>query len=389
MQIKRYEVLSINEGMAKIKDDLGPNAIILSSRRLRRKKKSFIEIFAARDDFYNSSSELKKYRKSDSTISDNSELLSYFKTEIDQLKDLIIDTKRRMDIHFELAELKDNLNILFDIFAINESKNLPKYLSKLYYHLISSGISTQHTIKIIEKLKNNYPEDYLKDDQYVSKIVQDIIKNSIITSYKDVERKRIISFIGATGSGKTTTLAKLAAKYLFTDKLKVGILTTDTYRIGATEQLKMYAEIMDIPIQIVSKKEKLKRYLELFADKDVIFIDTPGKNYKDKNYLMDLRKLFSIDSSIEINLILNITTDQKNMLKIADSFDIIDYDNIIFTKLDEANNFGAIYNIIDYVDKPVSYVTNGQNVPQDIERVDPDRLAQIIVKNTLINTDLY
>ncbi|NIA11662.1 MAG: flagellar biosynthesis protein FlhF [Nitrospiraceae bacterium] len=385
MQIKRYEVLSINEGMARIKEDLGPNAIILSTKRLKGKKKSFIEIFAARDDFHGSISNLTSKKYKDKKSLNNDEVFFPFKAEIDELKNLIMDTRQRMDIHYELAELKDSLNTLFDIIAVEKIRNIPSYLSKLYYHLTSSGISSQRTIQLIEELKNNYPQEKLENYHNLLEIAEDIIKRSITIPYKDTKRKRIISFVGPTGSGKTTTLAKLAAKYLFTDKLDVGILTTDTYRIGATEQLRIYAEIMDLPMEIVSKKEDLKKSIDLFSDKDIILIDTPGKNCRNDDYLIELKKFFAIDSPVETNLILNVTEDQENMLKIASKFGIVDYDNIIFTKLDETNNFGSIYNVIDYASKPVLYVTNGQNVPQDLEKVNPAKLARLIVKNTMMN----
>ncbi|MBW1741216.1 MAG: flagellar biosynthesis protein FlhF [Deltaproteobacteria bacterium] len=389
MQIKKYEVSNINEGMAKIKEDLGPNAIILSSKRLKGKKRSFIEMVAAKDDYYgfipNSSS--KKGKDRESTILNSHKVFLPIRTEIDQLKALIMDTRRKMDIHSELAELKETLNTLFDIFGVQNNRNISSYLSKFYYHLISVGISKQKAFKLVEELRNNYSQEILEDYQNLLGVAEDIIKRSIAVFYKNVVRKRIISFVGPAGSGKSTTLAKLAAHYLFCDKLDVGILTTDTYRIGATEQLKIYADIMGLPLRLISKKEEFKESIDAFSEKDIILIDTPGKTYKDKNYLMQLKELFTIDSSIEINLILNITTSQENMIEAVERFGIINYDNIIFTKLDEANNFGSIYNIIDYAGKPVSYITKGQNVPQDLERVDPGKLARFVVKNAIVDVD--
>ncbi|MCD6197959.1 MAG: flagellar biosynthesis protein FlhF [Thermodesulfobacteriota bacterium] len=389
MQTKRYEVLSINEGMARIKDDLGPNAIILSSKRLKGKKRSFVEMIAARDDYCGSIPNLssKKDKKSESAILNSDEAFLPFRTEIDQLKALIMDTRKKADIHSELTELRETLNTLFDILGVQKNENISSHLSKFYYHLISIGISRQRAFQLIEELKNNYSQEILEDYRNLLEVAEGIIKRSIAAFYKNVSKKRVISFVGPAGSGKTTTLAKLAAQYLFSDRLDIGILTTDTYRIGATEQLKIYADIMGLPLQLISKKEEFKESLDAFGEKDIILIDTPGKTYKDENYLMKLKELFAIDSPIETNLILNITANQENMIETAERFGIINYDNIIFTKLDEANNFGSIYNIIDYAGKPVFYITNGQNVPQDLEKVDPGKLARLIVKNTMVNID--
>ena len=389
MQTKRYEVLSINEGMARIKDDLGPNAIILSSKRLKGKKRSFVEMVAARDDYCGSIPNLssKKDKKSESAILNSDKIFFPFRTEIDQLKALIIDTRKKADIHSELTELKETLNTLFDILGVQKNENISSHLSKFYYHLISIGISRQRAFQLVEELKNNYSQEVLEDYRNLLEAAEGIIKRSIAAFYKNVSKKRVISFVGPAGSGKTTTLAKLAAQYLFGDRLDIGILTTDTYRIGATEQLKIYADIMGLPLKLISKKEEFKESLDAFGEKDIILIDTPGKTYKDENYLMKLKELFTIDSPIETNLILNITANQENMIETAERFGIINYDNIIFTKLDEANNFGSIYNIIDYAGKPVFYITNGQNVPQDLEKVDPGKLARLIVKNTMVNID--
>ncbi|MBW1938158.1 MAG: flagellar biosynthesis protein FlhF [Deltaproteobacteria bacterium] len=389
MQIKKYEVLSINEGMARIKDDLGPNAIILSTKKLKGKKKSFVEMVAARDDCCGSIPNLssKKDKMSESDILNSDKVFLPFRTEIDQLKALIMDTRKKADIRSELAELKETLNTLFDVLGIQKNGNISSHLSKFYYHLISTGISRQRAFQLLEELKNNYSQEVLEDYPNLLELAEGIIKRSIAAFYKNVSKKRVISFIGPAGSGKTTTLAKLAAQYLFSDRLDIGILTTDTFRIGATEQLKIYADIMGLPLKLISKKEEFKESLDAFGDKDIILIDTPGKTYKDENYLMNLKELFAIDSPIETNLILNITANQENMIETAERFGIINYDNIIFTKLDEANNFGSIYNIIDYAGKPVFYIANGQNVPQDLEKVDPGKLARLIVKNSIVNID--
>ena len=389
MQIKRYEALSINEGMAKIKDELGPNAIILSNKRLKGERGSFVEMIAARDKCCTSMSNLNniKDKSSELSILNSDEVFFPFRTEIDQLKVLIMDTRKKADIQCELTELKETLNVLFDMLGIQKNGNVSSHLSKIYYHFISIGISRQSAFQIVEELKNNYSQKDLEDYNNLLKIAEGIIERSIATFYKDITKKRVISFVGPAGSGKTTTLAKLAAQYLFGDKLDIGILTTDTYRIGATEQLRIYADIMGLPLKLICKKEEFKESLDEFGEKDIILIDTPGKSYRDENYLLGLKELFTVESSIEKNLILDITANRENMIETAEKFGIIDYDNIIFTKLDEANNFGPIYNIIDYAGKPVFYITNGQNVPQDLEEVGPGRLARLIVKNTMVTMD--
>jgi len=226
MQIKKYEVLSINEGMARIKDDLGPNAIILSTKKLKGKKKSFVEMVAARDDCCGSIPNLssKKDKMSESDILNSDKVFLPFRTEIDQLKALIMDTRKKADIRSELAELKETLNTLFDVLGIQKNGNISSHLSKFYYHLISTGISRQRAFQLLEELKNNYSQEVLEDYPNLLELAEGIIKRSIAAFYKNVSKKRVISFIGPAGSGKTTTLAKLAAQYLFSDRLDIGII---------------------------------------------------------------------------------------------------------------------------------------------------------------------
>ena len=376
MQIKRYEALSINGAMTKIRTDLGPDAIVLSTRRLKGKEGPLIEVIAARDDICNSipglGIEKDKNRKSD-------DIFAFFETEIDQLKALIMDIRKEKAIRSELTELKETLNAFFDLIGGRKDMNISPHLSKVYYQLISSGVSRKRAFQLVEELKGNCSPEDLKNYRSTLRMAENMIKQSITPSYKNVGKKKIAAFVGPTGSGKTTTLAKLAAHYLFGDKLNVGIVTMDTYRIGAAEQLKIYADIMDVPMKVASKKEEFNEILNRFADRDIILVDTPGKSRSDENYLLKLKEFFTPSLPIETNLVLSITTNQENMMDATARFGITNYDNIIFTKLDEANNFGSIYNVIDHVGKPVFYITNGQNVPRDLAEMDPEKLARLII----------
>lgn len=380
MQIKRYEALSVKEAVRKIKVDLGPDAIMLSTRSLKGK----VEVFAARDD---PGLGIKTGLGIEKGGMMESDMFALFKTEIDQLKTLIMDSREEKDIRAELTGLKETLNDLFDVLGAQKNRGISPHLSKVYCHLISGGISKQRTFKLMEELKNACSAEELKSYHNTLKIAENIIKQSISASYKGMEKKeryhnslkRIVAFVGPAGSGKTTTLAKLAARYLLKDRLNVALVTTDTYRIGAAEQLKIYAEIMDIPIGVASEKEEFKRILNRFADRDIVLVDTPGKSRNDENYLPELKDFFDTGLPVETNLVLSVTTNQENMIDAAARFGITGYNNMIFTKIDDADSFGSIYNVIDHVGKPVFYIANGQNVPRDLKKMDPAKLARLIV----------
>ncbi|MBW2632012.1 MAG: flagellar biosynthesis protein FlhF [Deltaproteobacteria bacterium] len=372
MQIKRYEALSANEAMGKIKADLGPDAIVLSSKRLNGR----LEVVAARDDNYEipGGSEAGKGEK------ERSDTFSLIRSDVNELKSFIMDFKKEGGVYAELAEIKETMSALFDVLGVQRNRGVSSPLSKVYYHLISVGVSKERACALIEKLKNDgstaaEPENYY----HALSAAEDMIKRSIASSYRDAGKKRISAFVGPSGEGKTTTLAKLAARCLFGEKLYVGIITMDTHRIGAVEQLKTYADIMDVPVEIASEKKEFERALNRFADRDIILVDTPGKSCGDKKYLLKLKECFTMGLPLETNLVLSMTSSRESMMDAATKFDIVDYNSIIFTKLDDSRKFGSIYNVIDHAGKPVFYVADGQNVPRDLKKMDPAKLARLIV----------
>jgi len=371
MQIKRYEALSVNEAMGKIKADLGPDAIVLSSKRVNGR----LEVVAARDDNYGTpgGSEAEKGEE------ERSDTFSLIRSDVNELKSFIMDFKKEGGVYAELAEIKETMNALFDALGVRRDGIVSSPLSKIYYHLISVGVSKERARALIERLKNDgstaEPENYYN----ALSATEDMIKHSIASFYGDVGKKRISAFVGPSGEGKTTTLAKFAARCLFEEKLNVGIITMDTYRIGAAEQLKTYADIMDIPVEIASEKKEFERALNRFANRDVILVDTPGKSRSDEKYLLKLKECLETDTSFETNLVLSMTSSRESMMDAVAKFGVIDYSSIIFTKLDDSRKSGSIYNVIDHTGKPVFYVTDGQNVPRDLKKMDPAKLARLIV----------
>jgi flagellar biosynthesis protein FlhF len=368
MQSKRYEARSANEALKKIKADLGSDAIVLSSKRHNGK----FEVVAARDDNYEISN------KSD-VEKEGFDTLSIIRSEVNALKSFITDLKEERGVHAELMEIKETMNVLFDVLGVQRNESVSSSLSPIYYHLISVGISKERALVLIDKLKKDgfvaEPENYY----HGLRAVEDVIRRSVASCYKDSGKKRISAFIGPAGEGKTTTLAKLAARCLFEEKLNVGIITMDTYRIGATKQLKTYSDIMDIPVEIASEKEGFEKALSRFSNKDVILVDTPGKSRGDKNYLLKLKECLGTDTSLGTNLVLSLTSSRESIMDAVKRFGIIDYSSILFTKLDDSRKFGSIYNVMDYTGKPVFYVTDGQNVPKDLKKMDPAKLARLIV----------
>ena len=185
--------------------------------------------------------------------------------------------------------------------------------------------------------------------------------------------------VGPTGVGKTTTIAKLAATFKLKQKKNVGLITLDTYRIAAVDQLRTYANIIGIPLHVVTGSDELRNALRKCAGCDVILIDTAGRSQRDDPRLKELRSLIDIADPHEVHLVLSSTCAQPVLMEIVDRFSDVRADRIIFTKLDEAVSFGVLLNVARTVNKRLSYVTTGQEVPHQIEPSSPTRLASLVL----------
>lgn len=373
MQIKRYETAHIPEATSRIKKELGPDAIILSMKRLSDTPPR-IEILAARDDKTERPT-LTKSRLNETTHQQE-DILSSFAAEILQIKSSVEDLKQKLSHGQELTDLRETMDVLLD----NLSIGYPEHIKNIYKRLTNNGVSRPKAVGLINTIIREYSGSV--DTQEKGEIiVQQLISRSLPQTNR--QEGRIKVFIGPTGIGKTTTLAKLAAHYSIERKMKVGIITTDTFRIGATEQLKIYGNIMGLPVEIAPGREIFNRSLARFEDKDMILVDTPGRNQSDNRYLMDLKH--TLGSNAQSVLLLSPVANREYLLNTANRFRSFNYDSIILTKVDECNHIGSMYDVIDEIGKPVSHVTTGQNVPNDIEKASPEGLARMILTTDRIH----
>lgn len=191
--------------------------------------------------------------------------------------------------------------------------------------------------------------------------------------------KRVFVFVGPTGVGKTTTLAKLAARLSLINNKTVGLVTADTYRIAAVDQLKTYSEILGLPLKVIYEPEEISDALNRYNDKDCVLIDTAGRSHKSEELLQDLKGILTYVENPEIFLVISMTTGYKDIKSILDSYDFLDDYKLLLTKLDEASSLGNVLNIKLETGKPLSYFTIGQSVPDDIEVASVDKIADYIV----------
>jgi len=189
----------------------------------------------------------------------------------------------------------------------------------------------------------------------------------------------VVIFVGPTGVGKTTTLAKIAAHYLLNQKKAVGLITTDTYRIAAVEQLKTYAEILGIPVSVVYTPNEIKDALNQHSDKEIVLIDTAGRSHKNKSHFDELKSLVTAAGADEVYLVLSATTSIRNCREILTNYSFLTNYKLLFTKLDEAPVQGIILNVKYYTGRNLSYITTGQSVPDDIETANVDKIAKHLI----------
>ncbi|MCM3272090.1 flagellar biosynthesis protein FlhF [Paenibacillus elgii] len=192
---------------------------------------------------------------------------------------------------------------------------------------------------------------------------------------------RIAHFVGPTGVGKTTTIAKLAAEQVLKHRRKVGFITSDTYRIAAVEQLKTYATILNVPLEVVFSPLDLNKALENLKDCDLIFMDTAGRNFRNEMYVSELNALLQSEGKSETFLVLSLTTKYKDMKAITYNFSKFKLDKVLFTKKDETDSYGAVVNLIRDFGLQTSYIANGQSVPDDIEELNEKQLIDWILED--------
>ncbi|MEM3112630.1 MAG: hypothetical protein QXY90_06285 [Candidatus Anstonellales archaeon] len=338
MQIKRFEGKDIKEVLQRVREEFGPEAIILSTKKLRPKSgffaplcHSLVEVVAAID----------REQKSLQNPSLSSSFLS-----LNQIKD------REGEEDFLLKRiLSVGLHPEFINGFLDDLKLSQKNLSGSHLLEVYQGFLQWKLMASIEVLTPRF------------------------------DRKRIWSFIGPTGVGKTTTMVKLAAQWSLSVTPKIILITIDTYRIGAIEQLSTYANILKLPIEVAHHPEELKKIIKKWEDWNIFLIDTPGRSPNQMDQIEELKNFLTVYPNIENHLVLSATTKDQDLERIVHQFSLLPIESYIFTKIDETNYFVPIFNHLFLHKKPVTYLTNGQRVPEDIEIATKGKVANLVLNS--------
>lgn len=378
MVIKKYIVKNMNEALTRIRYELGKDAIIISQRKIREKglkgflKPKLIEVTAAlENNKINRNNNIKNDREIES-----------FKNSLSDLKDIISKEEEKKEFKYnkKINYVKEN-NLEIEVNEIKELLN--KVLKNTNKEKTENVISEYlKEIDIEENLiKELNIEDYENTEVFKADFKK-LLEKEISISNNSLSGRVVL--VGPTGVGKTTTIAKLAGRMALIEKKKVGLITIDTYRIGAVEQLKTYAEIMNIPFKVVITLKEMTEAIETLKDCDVILIDTTGRSCKNTMQLSELRAFIDKVEADNISLVISAVTKNNDIETILKGYEDINYDNVIITKLDETNSYGNLYKIIEKSKKNISYITIGQNVPDDIKVPSSNELIKLILGEEFI-----
>ena len=261
-----------------------------------------------------------------------------------------------------------------------EETETDKFMHLLHDTMLENEVDEKYAREIMDEIelinRPNIPFDYALANIYQKMILKFGKPSGVEPALNGI---KIVFFIGPTGVGKTTTIAKIASKFRVDEKKKVALLTADTYRIAAAEQLRTYANILEVPFRVIYTVEEINKALEDFKDYDYILIDTAGHSHQNMTQKDNMRNIIhSVDDRVESegHLVLSATTKYKDLISIADSYkEMADY-KLIFTKLDETTTLGNLLNLRLYTGASLSYVTYGQNVPDDIEDFNPQKTVK-------------
>lgn len=281
----------------------------------------------------------------------------------------------------ELRDIKRMMNRLAQ--QGTAAVSFPEDLASLKDRLQDQELWSELSDNWFEEVLNNMEANEL-DPEGARRAVQQEIVRFLKERIDEGIRPdtRIVYVAGPTGVGKTTTIAKLAAEQMFNKQRKVGFITSDTYRISAVEQLRTYASILNVPLEVVQSPGDTQRAISRLQECDLIFMDTAGRNYRNELLVSELQSLLAPVEHSETYLVISLTSKSRDMIEIANHFSKYGLDKVIFTKMDETGSYGPMFNLLHQFPIKLAYLTNGQNVPDHLLKPDADQLADMLLGET-------
>jgi flagellar biosynthesis protein FlhF len=373
---KTYRAGTMREALAQVRRDLGGDAVILATREVRKRRllglgsREQIEVTA-------SSAEAGTMFRVDSHFAPvaapiaggNPALHAQFTEQLSRLHAMVEDLSR----HGRLDHLLPDL---------------PSQLVPTYATLLEAEVPEGLARRLVRHVAEALEADEFHNPDSVRDSLRDAVESCLPISPPIAVfpgARKIVALVGPTGVGKTTTVAKLAANFKLVHGLRPGLVTVDTFRIAAVEQLRTYAEIIDLPLAVANSPGEMRRAIDELGDVDLVLIDTAGRSPRDEVRIRELADFLSEARPDEVHLVLSAVAGERSLRAAVERFSVARADRLILTKLDEADGLGGVLAVIGQANRPVSYLTTGQAVPDDIEPADRRRLARLILGHEVVS----
>ncbi|HEY2159052.1 MAG TPA: flagellar GTP-binding protein [Isosphaeraceae bacterium] len=365
---KTYRAGTLKEALAQVRRDLGGEAVILGTREVRRRRpfglgaRELVEVTASD---HAPEPPVPAFVPPTVTIpeSDTSALEARFGERLGRLHAMVAEISRAGRIEHLLPDL-------------------PTPLVPTYSGLIEAEVPEVLARRIVRDVADRIEPDELRQPSAIRAATAEAVGDCLAIAPPIAAvagARRVVALVGPTGVGKTTTVAKLAADFKLVKGLRPGLVTVDTYRIAAVEQLRTYAEIIDLPLAVANSPSEMRRAIEGLGDVDLVLIDTAGRSPRDEVKIRELAEFLAAAAPDEVHLVLSAAGGEKSLRSAVERFATVHADRLILTKLDEAEGLGGVFATLVAANRPVSYITTGQAVPDDIERADRARLARLIL----------
>ncbi len=384
MQSRTYRAKTMKDALSRVRRDLGGDAVILSAREVRRRRlfglgaRSVVEVTAA--DRMPEEVAVGGSARTPVPGTIAGAPTSAAPTISPALQARFGEQLSRLHTMVETLSRQGRIDHLIP--------DVPTELVPAYSELIEAEVPEVLIHRLIQRVAEGLEPDQFDHPDAIRAALGQAVADCIPVSPPIppvAGARRVVALVGPTGVGKTTTVAKLAANFKLAHGARVGLVTVDTYRIAAVEQLKTYAEIIDLPLSVVGDPSEMTRALDELGGVDLVFIDTAGRSPRDEVKIRELAEFLRQARPDEIHLVLSAVAGQRSLKAAVDRFAAVQVDRLILTKLDEADSLGGVLGLLVTSSRPVSYLTTGQAVPDDIEPADRMRLARLILNQEALS----
>ena len=384
MEIKTFRAKTMQQALNLVRSELGAEATVLHTRELntglvgRFLRGRQYEIAASVDRVTpNQGTQALAATPAISTEGDV--------TTTEQPLDIDYGARYRDHFHRQAEQGLDELHALAEQLRERShqrpNRQLPEAIFQIYTDMIESDIEERVAQELVERLRSASEIDMSKPDALTAELVRILADELSVSGPIEAlpGQGRVVALVGPTGVGKTTTIAKLAANYRLRENRRVGLITVDTYRIAAVEQLRTYADIIDLPMEIVSTPREMREAIARMSDLDLILMDTAGRSPRDEVKIQELKSMLAEAEPDEVHLVLSAVGGARSLATTAERCATVGTTSMLITKLDESPALGNLLSVTRNCNLPISYLTDGQNVPDDIQVAEPKKLARMIL----------